>query len=486
MKYKSKNIDEFPKYDDGLWKGTIKWGETIGKYLNVQVDKDIKYLFIQQYEKNKHMLTVLYNDIQFEIRTDDILYNRYNKIFNTIPIRFPKLVNYFYGGVDIAKKYYPGSEKKVKMICPFCGDVKQYQVNLLTRRKYLPCVCNKRSISFPERIVNFLLVQLNEEFERQIKFEWMNFKDKNGSYTYGISDFVVENKKIIIEVDGSFHYMDIPSLNSKAEDVQYRDKQKDELAFLNGYKTIRICARLSDFNFIKNSIIQSELSNIYNLSAINWEEVEKQSLCNITKNICEIKKNHPEYSIPKIMNLYGYKRDIVANALKYGDQLGWCTYNIHDEKSRAAKNVDRSYLRKHRHKNRKQICQYTLDGYFVCLYDSIRCATDKYGKGIVDCLSGKNKTAYGYQWKYKSQNYLEKIDKYEKKQRKHINETPVFGIDKNKNKLYFCSIREASLITGVPEGNISHCLRRSNQKTAGGYIWKYADEIEESNLAIAN
>ena len=122
----------------------------------------------------------------------------------------------------------------------------------------------------------------------------------------------------------------------------------------------------------------------------------------------------------------------------------------------------------------------------MCLYDSIRCATDKYGKGIVDCLSGKNKTEYGYQWKYKSQNYLEKIDKDEKKQRKHINETPVFCIDKNENKLYFCSIREASLITGVPEGNISHCLRRSNQKTAGGYIWKYADKIEENNLAIAN
>lgn len=50
----------------------------------------------------------------------------------------------------------------------------------------------------------------------------------------------------------------------------------------------------------------------------------------------------------------------------------------------------------------KPINQYTLDGEFIKTWDCIVDARRelKLGKGIGKCLTGENKTAYGYIWKY--------------------------------------------------------------------------------------
>lgn len=51
----------------------------------------------------------------------------------------------------------------------------------------------------------------------------------------------------------------------------------------------------------------------------------------------------------------------------------------------------------------------------------------------------------------------------------------------DKSQQYIASfpyIKKASLVTGVPKGSIQACCSW-RYKTAGGYVWKYADECKE-------
>ena len=54
--------------------------------------------------------------------------------------------------------------------------------------------------------------------------------------------------------------------------------------------------------------------------------------------------------------------------------------------------------------------------------------------------------------------------------------------DKNDNIIrIFKSSSEASKVTNIPSTNITRCCK-GERKTAGGLIWKYADEIENNTL----
>ena len=69
----------------------------------------------------------------------------------------------------------------------------------------------------------------------------------------------------IIEVDGGFHKRVHNKSKLTLNDIKYIDSMKDKLAVDNGYKLIRIAAYESDMDYMKNSIINSTLSKIYNL-----------------------------------------------------------------------------------------------------------------------------------------------------------------------------------------------------------------------------
>ena len=52
-------------------------------------------------------------------------------------------------------------------------------------------------------------------------------------------------------------------------------------------------------------------------------------------------------------------------------------------------------------KTKKSILQYTLDGEFVREWPSASDVSREVQSNIVACLKGRNKTAYGFIWKYK-------------------------------------------------------------------------------------
>ena len=165
------------------------------------------------------------------------------------------------------------------------------------------------------------LKQLNLKFITQLSktnFEWC----ENKKYDFYLSDY-----NIIIETHGEQHYEESRRGRSLKEE-QENDKLKEKLALSNGIKHyIVIDCRKSELEWIKNSILDSELGNIFDLSDIDWLKCEEFALNNLIKEICTYKKDNPNISILEMANIFGYERHTIGRWLKRGSLLGWCEYN---------------------------------------------------------------------------------------------------------------------------------------------------------------
>lgn len=63
--------------------------------------------------------------------------------------------------------------------------------------------------------------------------------------------------------------------------------------------------------------------------------------------------------------------------------------------------------------------------------------------------------------------------------------TPVVQLDLNKNFIAsYCTMKEASDITGIPQGNISQCLQKGRNYSSG-YYWVYKEKYDSGNYTIS-
>lgn len=250
---------------------------------------------------------------------------------NDIPTTTPWMVSFFQGGYDEAKLYNRCNTKKILFKCPDCNSIMKQKTSIanLYTHKGIKCpVCSDGYSSIAKYFYN-LLLQLKEQkqiddFEMEKKFAWCFFYNPFISdISYGIYDFVIENKKLIVEIDGCFHRK--PRRNSKMslDETEYRDQKKDILAINNGYDILRI----SDDGEFQANITHSKLINIFNLSKIDWDRCLQNSLHTYVKEICNIKYEHPEYSISEIRKFYPFSETAIRSWLKIGTKLGWCQYD---------------------------------------------------------------------------------------------------------------------------------------------------------------
>lgn len=152
--------------------------------------------------------------------------------------------------------------------CPFCGSINN-KVPFAVLNKNGKFVCENcgDGVSYPEKFFRAFLDQLNIQYKYQLNrkdFDWC------GDYRY---DFYLYDYKKIIEVHGRQHYED--SSRTKYVDVHQNDINKKELAIQNGYEYLEIDARYSKMNYIRDSILSSELVNLYDLTKIDWEKCDE-------------------------------------------------------------------------------------------------------------------------------------------------------------------------------------------------------------------
>lgn len=240
---------------------------------------------------------------------------------NCITLTNPELVKYFVN-IEDTKKYSAHSRTIVDFKCPNCGFIKPMEISRFTVQGFS---CNRCSdgISYPEKIMHSVLEQLNIEFITQLSkttFKWCK------SYKY---DFYITNIGIV-ETNGMQHYVE-PTGSSKfthtLREEQDNDKTKKQLAKYNGIKNyIIIDCRISKLEFIKNSILNSELAKLFDLSNINWLKCEKSACKSLVKTTCNLWNSGMNSTI-KISNELKMSIGTITRYLKQGAKLGWCNYN---------------------------------------------------------------------------------------------------------------------------------------------------------------
>lgn len=246
---------------------------------------------------------------------------------NSIKAKTPWMIDLGVGEED-SIKYAPQSNKKIDVICPNCGKKKNICIANIYTYKSICCSCGD-GFSYPEKFMMSMLNQLLVDFETQLSkttFNWC------GEYRY---DFYVPNNNMLIETHGKQHYED-RNKNSKfkrsLKEEQMNDKLKKELALANGIEHyIVIDCRESSIEHIKNSILNSKLNTLFDLSKIDWLKCEEFALKNIVKEVCDYWNNKEEWeTISTIISnhIFNIKdRSTIRDYLKKGSKLGWCKYS---------------------------------------------------------------------------------------------------------------------------------------------------------------
>ena len=233
-----------------------------------------------------------------------------------------------------AKTHTHRSNKRVEVICPDCGKPKTKSIDGIYSSHSIGCSCSQKN-SYPERVLYTLLMNTKIDFITQLSKKHLKWcEDKRYDFY-----FKLNNEEYIVETHGSQHYESgFERCGGRTlEEEQANDKYKYELAISNGIKPenyIVIDCRKSEFNFIKNNIINSRLSNLLNLSDLDWDYIFEKSLKNIVKEICE-KRKETNKTTGELSKIYNIGMGTISDYLKIGNKLNWCNYDPKEEAKRS-------------------------------------------------------------------------------------------------------------------------------------------------------
>ena len=125
-------------------------------------------------------------------------------------------------------------------------------------------------------------------------------------------------------MQGRQHYIPTQYNNYDVNIQKKQDEFKQQYAIQHNMNYIAINCITSNFHQIKNNIINSNLNQIYDLTQLNWDEIEKQIKCdNLTLKICEMYETQDITEIA-ISKKFLVSKDVVTRALQTGAQYGLC------------------------------------------------------------------------------------------------------------------------------------------------------------------
>lgn len=286
-------------------------------------------------------------------------------------------------------RYMQRSRKKVDWRCSNCNTVVKNKNIFHTYYQGLSCPNCSDGFSYPEKFIYNLLTELKVEFYIQVRFEWSD----NRKY-----DFYIKTLNALIEVHGKQHYdKGFESFGGRSlEEERENDKLKENLANHNGIKDyIVIDARFSELDWIKNSILNSKLSNLLNLRHVDWDKINENAMNSLVKVAC-ILWNNGLKSTTVIGEKMKLSRSTIVRYLKMGSKIKWCDYDPRKVSINNGKNAWKS--------NIIPIIQLSLDSKLIREWVSMSKASDITSvnkTSISSCCRGKYKTAGGFKWMYK-------------------------------------------------------------------------------------
>ena len=291
--------------------------------------------------------------------------------------------------IDPFEIEHGSSGKKVWIKCPICGNEKLITPNVFIY-KGLSCPKCGDGISYPEKFMFSFLKQLNVNFITQLNKTTLKWC-RNEYYDFKYDFFVSSKEKYIIETHGRQHYEEhgFSAFGGRTlKEEQTNDKNKKELALKNGIKVenyIVIDCRESEIEWIKNSIINSRIADIYNISNIDWLECQKYAISSLVVDSCNLwKLNKSALEISKLLHIC---QSTVSRYLKKGTELGWCDYNGIEES------------KKHHIRMYRKVYCLELNKRFNSLIEAGK-YVNRSTSSISSCCIGRTKTCAGYHWMF--------------------------------------------------------------------------------------
>lgn len=259
--------------------------------------------------------------------------------YNSFGDLHPELLKYFINKED-AFSHRERSNEKVQLKCPVCNTQYKRSYDYLYKNGFHCAICDATS-SLPNRILR----QLLNNIPNISNIEYEKIFYTNNSYIRYDGYFIYNNTQYIIEMQGKQHYINTNYNNYNASNQQYQDKFKQTFAQENNLIYIAIDCKESNFSYIKNNLIKSPLNQLYDLTLINWHNIEEKSICtNQTQLICEdYETNHS--TIIALSKKYQLDRNTITNILKIGKQYGLCpSYTIKTKRKVKAYDNNHKYI----------------------------------------------------------------------------------------------------------------------------------------------
>ena len=192
-------------------------------------------------------------------------------------------------------------------------------------------------ISYPNKFARKILLNLpvdNLIFEYSP--DWMPTNHRYDNY------FEYNNKKYILEMDGAQHFEDTEW--GTKEKQEENDNYKTKIAEQNGCNVIRINCLIPEYEYIKSNIMTSQLSQLFDLSQINFDECNKFATSSLVKEVSDFFMSHPHASIYEISDYFKIARCTIRKYLKQGASLGFCNYTVELSRKRSSYSISRSSL----------------------------------------------------------------------------------------------------------------------------------------------
>lgn len=336
------DTSKLKRYSSGKYGGKIDWGNNIGAILPFIYNDQKGEIEIIDYVKAIPMgtITVKYKDNILPMKTNTLTkcaignlinYYNYDYLYNAgdtlVTDHNSKLI--ILNQVKLFHtKYY---ERGYKVKCLDCNHIYDIRETHITSCP----MCSDR-ISYPEKFIHSLLNQLNIFYEVEKKFDWAGWKRY---------DIYIPDIDTIIEVHGLIHYEPSPLCATRNHDISYEenlqirqqnDIDKYKLSIKNSItRYIIIDARESNIDYIKLSIINSELNKLYDLSNINWIHCHEYAVKSIVKYVSDLwNENKNKNEISKILKI---PTSAVTTNLRIGNDLGYCIYDKHINMSKSNK-----------------------------------------------------------------------------------------------------------------------------------------------------
>lgn len=274
---------------------------------------------------------------------------------------------------DDGYKYFAGGSQEVDWICPNCGCIVAQRINQV-RMFGLSCKNCSDGMSFAEKFLYSMFKQFECDFVYNKSTEWSDGK---------LYDFYIPSMNLIVEAHGIQHYEESFRLFSRksrsVKEEHDNDIYKEYLALEHGIENyIQLDCRYSTLDYIKNSILDSKLNILFDLSVVDWEECLRFTMVSTTTMCCNL-WNSGMKNTNKIADKLSLNIVSVIAKLKQCADAGMCDYKPNYEKCKSV------------------MCNETKK-----IYTKLRdVEKDGYNPTNVSrCCRGLRKTAGGLHWHY--------------------------------------------------------------------------------------